>query len=71
MDGVAVDSDGKIYLTTTGNLNAPGIAAADEDIVVFTPTSLGWATAGTFSPTLYFDGSAIGYWGDIKAFELP
>jgi hypothetical protein len=50
----------------------PGVAGADEDVVVFTPTALGAATAGTFSSTLYFDGSAFGLAAnDVFAIDLP
>ena len=36
------------------------LIGADEDVFVFTPTSLGSVTSGTFSSTLYFDGSVRG-----------
>jgi len=49
-----------------------GVSGDDEDVFVCTPTSLGDITAGTYSPTLYFDGSA---WGldanDVEAIDLP
>jgi hypothetical protein len=72
VDAAAVDSAGKIYLSTFGNFSVPGVAGADEDVVVFTPTALGAATAGTFSSTLYFDGSAFGLAAnDVFAIDLP
>ncbi|MEL4896727.1 hypothetical protein [Crocosphaera sp. Alani8] len=50
--------DGSLLISTRGNLNAGGISAADEDLVRFTPTSLGANTTGSLS--LYLDGSDIG-----------
>jgi hypothetical protein len=45
---------------------------ADEDVVVFTPSSLGPVTSGSYSPTLYFDGSAFGIGAnDGFAIDLP
>jgi hypothetical protein len=60
VDCVEVGADGKIYLGTTGNFSVTGVAGQGRDIFVFTPTSLGTTTTGTFSPTLNFDGSAAG-----------
>jgi hypothetical protein len=49
-----------------------GVSAADEDVFVFTPTSLGSVTAGNYSPTLYFDGSAFGLSAnDVFAIDVP
>jgi len=45
-------------LSTTGNASVTGVSAVDEDILAFTPTSLGDVTAGTWS--FYFDGSDVG-----------
>jgi hypothetical protein len=71
VDGVAF-AGGNIYLSTAGNFGVTGAAGADEDVFVFTPTTLGENTAGTFSSTLYFDGSVLGLAGnDLAAIELP
>lgn len=52
-------SDGRILISTTGRTSVPGIKGAqNEDIIVFTPTSLGTNTAGSWE--LYFDGSDLG-----------
>ena len=52
--------------------STPGVSGADEDVFVFIPTTLGASTSGTFSSTLYFDGSAFGLGGnDIAAIDLP
>ena len=72
VDAAAVDAAGRVYLSTTGNFTATGVSGADEDVFVFTPTTLGATTSGTFSSTLYFDGSAFGLGGnDIAAIDLP
>jgi hypothetical protein len=48
------------------------VSGADEDVFVFTPTTLGGTTAGTYSSTLYFDGSAFGLAAnDVFAIDLP
>ena len=71
VDAAAVDAAGRVYLSTTGNFTATGISGADEDVFVFNPTALGATTSGTFSSTLYFDGSAFGLGGnDIAAIDL-
>ncbi|MGH7674300.1 MAG: Ig-like domain-containing protein [Gemmatimonadales bacterium] len=43
----------------------------DEDVFVFTPTSLGSTTAGTYSTLLFFDGSVYGVTGDVLGIDLP
>jgi 6-phosphogluconolactonase (cycloisomerase 2 family) len=72
VDAAAVGADGKIYLSTFNNFSVTGVSGADEDVFVFTPSSLGDTTAGTYSPTLYFDGSAFGLAAnDVFAIDLP
>lgn len=59
IDAVSLLPDGRLLLSTTGNPSVPGLSGArDEDVLAFTPTSLGNATSGTWS--LYFDGSDVG-----------
>jgi hypothetical protein len=49
-----------------------GTSGADEDVFVFTPSSLGATTTGTYSPTLHFDGSLYGLGAnDVSAIDLP
>ena len=72
VDGAAVDATGKIYLSTLSNFAVTGVSGADEDVFVFTPTSTGSTTAGTYSSTLYFDGSVHGLAAnDVFAIDLP
>jgi hypothetical protein len=72
IDGVSIGADGKIYLSTTGAFAVTGVSGTNQDVFVFTPTSLGPTTAGTFSPTLYFDGSAVGLTtGNVDEIQVP
>jgi hypothetical protein len=57
---VWIAANGNLHLATIGNFAVTGVSGANEDIFVFAPTSLGATTAGTYSPTLYLDGSAYG-----------
>ncbi len=68
---IALDPDNNnLHLSTVGNFSVPGIAGADEDVVVFTPTSTGPNTSGNFEPVLFFDGSGVGIGGDIRGLDL-
>jgi len=71
VDALDVDPNGNIYLSTLGDFAVNGVAGADEDVFVCSPSSIGSVTACTYSPALYFDGSL---WGqdanDIDAFNL-
>jgi hypothetical protein len=72
IDGAAVAANGNIYLSTTGAFNVAVVSGADEDVFVFTPTTLGGSTTGAYSPALFFDGSAWGLGGnDVDAIDLP
>ena len=73
LDAFAVISSDEILISFTNAGSVPGIAGTvdDSDIVLFTATSLGESTAGSFS--LYFDGSDVGLskrGEDIDAIEL-
>jgi uncharacterized protein YjiK len=71
VDGFAL-SGGNLYLSTAGNFAVTGVSGSDEDVFVFIPTQLGSTTAGTFSSTLFFDGSLLGLAGnDLTAIERP
>ncbi len=72
VDAAAVDATGKIYLSTFNNFSVTSVSGADEDVFVFTPTTLGSSTTGTYSSTLYFDGSVHGLGAnDVFAIDLP
>ncbi len=69
LDAIALLPDGRILISTNGSMNAGGLAASDEDIIAFTPLTLGADTAGTVAH--YFDGSDVGLGsGDIDAVSV-
>lgn len=61
--GVWVASNGDIYLATSGIFNVTGASGDSADIVVCTPISLGDATSCSY--TLFWDGSANGFAGEV------
>lgn len=63
IDGAAVDDAGRVYLSVQDGFAVSGVAGDDEDVFVFNPTLLGSATAGSYEPTLFFDGSLYGLAG--------
>jgi sugar lactone lactonase YvrE len=73
VDACAVDASGRIYLSTLDAFAVPGVSGQDEDVFVFTPTALDPpTTAGTYSNTLFFDGSSFGLGAnDVFAIDLP
>lgn len=72
-DGLAVDAAGKVYLSSAGRFSVPGVAGEDDDVFVFTPTSTGTNTVGTYASSLFFDGSAYGLGtnNNLFAIDLP
>ncbi len=62
-------ADGRILVSTRGTFDVGAITGADEDIFLFTPTSLGSTTAGAWE--LHFDGSDVSLEGeDIDALSV-
>jgi hypothetical protein len=57
VDGVGLLPDGRVLVSTRGTASVSGVTAADEDILVFSPTSLGATTAGSWAT--YFDGGDV------------
>jgi Flp pilus assembly pilin Flp len=57
IDALTVLSDGRIIISTDGDFSVSGVSGKDEDLIAFTPTSLGSSTSGTWA--MYFDGSDI------------
>jgi len=58
VDGIGVSSDGKLVISTLGLFSVTGLSGQDEDLLIFTATSFGTVTAGSFQ--MYFDGSDVG-----------
>lgn len=73
VDAVALDASGRFSLSATDRFTAPDVAGQDEDVFVFTPTLLDPPlTAGSFAPSLSFDGSSFGLdANDVFAVDLP
>jgi 6-phosphogluconolactonase (cycloisomerase 2 family) len=73
VDAVAIDATGVFHLSTTDAFAVQNVAGQDEDVFVFTPTALDPPlTAGSFAPSLSFDGSGLGLGGnDVFALDLP
>jgi len=72
IDAVSVDSAGRLYLSTADVFAVPGLSGGDEDVFVFNPTQLGPTTAGTYSPSLFFDGSSFGLAAnDVFGIDVP
>jgi len=58
IDAVHFTSDGKVIISTLGTFAVTGVSGEDEDLIIFTPTSLGSTTSGTWA--MHFDGSDVG-----------
>lgn len=58
VNSVAVLSDGRLLLGTTGNFSVSGLSGVDEDVAIFAPTQLGETTSGSWA--MHFDGSDVG-----------
>jgi len=58
VDAFAFAPDGRLLISTLGNVSVTGASGADEDLLAFSPTQLGSTTSGTWA--LYFDGSDVG-----------
>jgi uncharacterized repeat protein (TIGR01451 family) len=63
IDAIAFAPDGRLVVSTLGNLNVGGVAGRDEDLFVLNATNLGEETVGFWE--LYFDGTDVGLNQDI------
>ena len=59
IDGVCYLDDGTLLMSTLGTARGGGPTSRDEDVMLFTPTSLGSASGGSW--TTFFDGSDVGF----------
>src|SRR6185503_10241562 len=58
IDSLSLLPDGRLLVSSTGNPVVPGvISAKDEDVLAFTPATIGDTTSGTWA--MYFDGSDV------------
>lgn len=59
VDGISIDADGDLNISTVGSASANGISGVrDEDVIWFVASSLGANTSGSFG--FFIDGSDIG-----------
>jgi hypothetical protein len=58
LDALQLLPDGRLIVSTQGNPGVGIAGVADEDLLAFTPATLGTNTTGTWA--LYFDGSDVG-----------
>jgi hypothetical protein len=59
IDSLSLLPDGRLLISTNGSPTIPGLSTGkDEDVLAFTPATLGNTTSGTWS--IYFDGSDVG-----------
>jgi Tol biopolymer transport system component len=58
IDAIELLADGRLLISTVGNISVPGVTGVDEDLLAFTPTSLGANTSGSWA--MHFDGSDVG-----------
>lgn len=59
VDGLAVDGDGNIYLSGNNNFTPAIGSVSKNDVIRFTPKSLGKITAGSYLSELVLDGSKL------------
>lgn len=58
LDSISLLPDGRVLISTSGNSVVAGVLRYDEDVLAFTPKTLGKTTTGTWK--IYFDGSDVG-----------
>ena len=58
IDGLDIQDDGSLLISSSGTMRVSGLTAKDEDIALFTPSSIGNSSAGSFE--MWFDGSDVG-----------
>jgi hypothetical protein len=56
IDALTLLPDGRLLISTVSSYNVPGVSGQDEDLIAFTPATLGENTSGAWE--LYFDGEA-------------
>ena len=69
IDAIDLHNDGRVIISTVGDVDVPGVTGRDEDLLAFTPNTPGDYSAGTWA--MYVDGSDIEIAGeDIDAIAL-
>jgi hypothetical protein len=68
IDSISVLPDARVLVSTTGSASVTGVTGPkDEDVLAFTPASLGANTSGSWA--MYFDGSDVGL-GDASTEDV-
>jgi hypothetical protein len=57
-----------LLLSTVDAFSVPGLSGADEDIIEFTPTALGFTTTGMYR--MFLDLSTLGITTDVSGLEF-
>ncbi len=58
IDALCILDNGDILMSTSGTVNTTGTKWRDEDVLLFSPSSIGSSSSGSWS--LLFDGSDVG-----------
>ncbi|NEQ52969.1 MAG: hypothetical protein F6K11_22985, partial [Leptolyngbya sp. SIO3F4] len=68
IDALSLNDSGDLFLSTHGDFDVTTVAGANEDILVYTPSS---STTGTYSSELLFEGAQFGLSSnDISAIDI-
>ena len=70
VDAVALQSEGNLLLSTAGKIYLDDVVARHDNVVSFTPTSLGAATAGSFSDVGGNIFSQLNVSGNLGGFDI-
>lgn len=64
VDAIELLPDGRLLISTRGDVEVPGVSGRAEDLLALTPATPGDYTSGTWA--MYFDGSDIGEVDDFN-----
>jgi hypothetical protein len=60
VDAVELLADGRLVISTGGNVSVPGVSGQNRDLLAYTPPAPDVFNTGTGTWALYFDGSDVG-----------
>jgi len=67
VDALSLSPDGRLVLSTVGPYSTTGVAGDDTDLLLFSPSTLGAATAGSFA--LLLNGADVGLTPGIEGVD--
>ncbi len=70
IDAATMNAAGEILFSTVGSFSVSGVSGQDEDVVLFTPTTLGNSTSGSFAMFLDLSTLGIASGEDIGAMHM-